>query len=88
MAQAYVCMKISEYPLAPGTETLIRWTFLGWTTYEESKQRFQRKSHVLLNKEGPTVRSYLCLSTKFEVSADLTVIESYKGFGIYLSSLS
>ena len=34
------------------------------------------------------MRSYLCFSTKFEVSAALTVIESDKGFGIYLSSLS
>ena len=30
----------------------------------------------------------ICFSTKFEVSADLTVIESYNGFGIYLSLLS
>ena len=28
-----------------------------WTTYEESEQRFQLKAHVLLNKDGPTVRS-------------------------------
>ena len=34
------------------------------------------------------VAAHLCLSTKFEVSADLTVKESYNGFGIYLSSLS
>ena len=26
--------------------------------------------------------------TKFKLSADLTVIESYNGFGIYLTSLS
>ena len=53
-----------------------------WTAYGESKQCFQRKSHVLLNKEAPTVRPYLCFSTKIEVSADLTVIESYKGVGL------
>ena len=41
-----------------------------------------------LTKDGPTVMSYLYFSTKFEVSADLTAIESYKGFGIYFSSLS
>ena len=53
---------------------------------------FQRKAHVLLNKEGPTVKSIkqggsdseviICFSTKFEVSADLTVIKSYNRFGI------
>ena len=42
MAQAYVCMEISEYP--PGTETLIR-----WTTYEESKQLFNVKLTFVLN---------------------------------------
>ena len=34
-------------------------------------------------------KAYVCMKiSEFEVSADLTVIESYKGFGIYLSSLS
>ena len=37
---------------------------------------------------GPTVRVIICFSTTFEVSADLTVLESYNGVGIYLSSLS
>ena len=33
------------------------------------------------------MRSYLCFSTKFEVSADLTVIGSYKGLGFTFVTL-
>ena len=41
------------------------------------------KAHVLFDSEV-----IICFSKTFEVSADLTVLESYNGFGIYLSSLS
>ena len=45
------------------------------------------KAHVI-QQGGSDNEVIICFSTKFEVSADLTVIESYNRFGIYLSSLS
>ena len=47
-----------------------------WTTYDDSKQLFQRKTHV-----GSISEVIICFSTMFEVSADLTVIESLTGLG-------
>ena len=49
-----------------------------WTTYKESKQRFRS-----IKQGGSDSEVIICLSTKFEVSVYLTVIESYNGFGIY-----
>ena len=61
MARAYVCMKISEYPPWDGDA---HWMNISvWKTHEESKQRFQRKAHVLLNKEGPTVRPHVLVQS-------------------------
>ena len=56
-----------------------------WKTYEESKQRFQRKD--MIKKGGSDSEVMICFSSKFKVSAGLTVIEIYNGFGIYLTSL-
>ena len=60
---------------------------------------FLRQKHVVnslmklapgsIKKGGSDSEVIICFSTKLEVSADLsTVIESYNGFGIYLSPLS
>ena len=48
---------------------------------------FNGKAHVI-KQRGSDSEVIICFSTKFELSADLTVIESYNRFGSYLSSLS
>ena len=55
-----------------------------WTTYEDFKQRFQRKAHVGSNSEV-----IICFSTNVELSADLKVIESYNSiFDVHSTDIS
>ena len=87
MDQAYVCMNISEYPLPLGRRGSLDEHSRVDNVRKNPNSVFNVK-HMLLNKEGPTVRSLYVLAQSFEISADLTVIESYNRFGVYLSSLS
>ena len=62
MARAYVCMKISEYPPPPLLgRRRTQGEHFRVETYEESKQRFQRKADDLLKQGGSDSEVIICL---------------------------
>ena len=88
MAQAYVCMKISVYPppLSLGRRRSLD-EHSRVNNVWRIQTAFSTYSSCSIKQGGSDIEVIICFSTKFEVSADLTAIESYLPFVTVINDL-